>query len=90
MKQFYLLTTFLIISCLAFGKEIDENTAKQVGHSFLINNTNSPALKSTVSLKIAYRAGGKSGSSTSLKASTYYYVFNVDSKGFVIGEQSKR
>ena len=84
MKQLYLFTTFLIISCLAFGKEIDENTAKQVGHSFLVNSTNSPALKSTVSLKIAYRAGGKSGSSTSLKASTYYYVFNVDSKGFVI------
>jgi hypothetical protein len=84
MKQLYLLATFLIISCLAFGKEIDENTAQQVGRSFLVNSTNSPALKSTVSLKIAYRAGGKSGSSTSLKASTYYYVFNVDSKGFVI------
>jgi hypothetical protein len=83
MKQFYLLVTFLILSCLAFGKEIDENTAQQVGKSFLINNTNSPVLKSTVSLKIAYRAGGKSGS-TSLKASTYYYVFNVDSRGFVI------
>jgi hypothetical protein len=84
MKQFYLFTTFLIISCLAFGKEIDENTAKQVGRSFLVNSTNSPTLKSTVSLKIAYRAGGKSGSSASVKASTYYYVFNVDSKGFVI------
>jgi len=84
MKQLYLLTTFLIVSCLAFGKEIDENTAQQVGRSFLVNSANSAALKSTVSLKIAYRAGGKSGSSTSLKASTYYYVFNVDSKGFVI------
>jgi hypothetical protein len=84
MKQLYLFTSFLILSCLAYGKEIDENTAKQVGQSFLINSTNSPALKSTVSLKIAYRAGGKSGSTTSLKASTYYYVFNVDSKGFVI------
>jgi hypothetical protein len=84
MKQLYLLATFLVLSCLAFGKEIDENTAQQVGRSFLTNSTNSPALKSTVSLKIAYRAGGKSVSSTSLKASTYYYVFNVDSKGFVI------
>ncbi len=82
MKQFYLFVTFLIISCLAFGKEVDENTARQVGQSFLINSTNSPVLKSTVSLKIAYRAGGKSGSS--LKGSTYYYVFNVDSRGFVI------
>ncbi len=84
MKQLYLFATFLIITCLAFGKEIDENTAKQVGRSFLVNNTNSPVLKSTVSLKIAYRAGGKSVKSTALKASTYYYVFNVDSKGFVI------
>ncbi len=84
MKQLYLLTTFLILSVLAFGKEIDENTAKLVGRAFLVSSTNSPALKSTVSLKIAYRAGGKSGSSSALKASTYYYVFNTDSKGFVI------
>ncbi len=83
MKQLYLVASFLIISCLAFGKEIDENTARQVGQSFLVSSTNSPALKSSVSLKIAYRAGGKSGL-TSLKAYTYYYVFNVDSKGFVI------
>ncbi len=84
MKQLYLLTTFLIISCIAVGKEIDENTAKRVGQSFLINNTNSSVLKSTASLKIAYRAGGKESISSSAKASTYYYVFNVDSKGFVI------
>lgn len=83
MKQFYLVLSFLLISCLAFGKEIDENTAKLVGQSFLVNSTNSPVLKSTVSLKIAYRAGGKSGM-TSVKAPTYFYVFNVDARGFVI------
>jgi hypothetical protein len=85
MKFKLLFTGLLSISSLAFGKQIDENTAKMVGQAFLQNSTNSPALKSTVSLKTAYRSGSKTtGPLTSLQASTYFYVFNTDSKGYVI------
>jgi hypothetical protein len=85
MKHLYLVTVLFLLCFAAYGKQIDENTAMQVGQAFLVNNTNSPALRSTLSLKIAYRVISKSGSMVKSAApSTYFYVFNADSRGFVI------
>lgn len=84
MKNIFTLLILITFNGLAFGKQIDENTAKAIGHNFLVNRTNSQALKTTSNLKLTYKATSKV-SSPSAKSSliNYFYVFNAE-QGFII------
>jgi hypothetical protein len=84
MKHFYFFLLCLLFPAIVFADPVDEKTALTVGKAFVTNNSNSPVLKSAVSLKTALRITGKDLSLNQAPAATYYYVFNVDSRGFVI------
>ena len=78
-----LLSLILLIVCFSmFGKQVDENRAKTVGLNFLQNKTNSSLLKKAANLQLAYKVTAKLGDA--LTEQTMFYVFNVDSIGFVI------
>lgn len=78
-----LLSLLLIIACFnMFGKPVDENRAKTVGLFFLQNNTNSTLLKEAKNLQLAYKVTATIGDA--LEERTMFYVFNVDTIGFVI------
>jgi hypothetical protein len=78
-----LLSLILLIICFSmFGKAVDENRAKTVGLNFLQNKTNSSLLKKAANLQLAYKVTAKLGDA--LTEQTLFYVFNVDSIGFVI------
>jgi hypothetical protein len=74
----YGLLTFFSIT--TFGKQIDENTARTVGQNFLITKPNSSALYRTAKFQMVY----KSNLSTNKSNTTFFYVFNVATNGFVI------
>ncbi len=84
MKRLYLILSVVLLPFVLLAEPIDETTALTVGKAFVINNTHSPVLKSTVSLKTAMRMTGKDLSMKSASGSTYYYVFNIDTRGYVI------
>lgn len=85
MKKIYILFSLLLFTGLAYGKHVDENTAKETGQAFLHTMTNSPALKSAVSLQLVYKANSESGNPLATEQpSVYFYVFNNTSDGFVI------
>ncbi len=65
-----------------FGKPVDENRAKTVGLFFLQNKTNSTLLKDAKNLQLAYKVTATIGDA--LEERTMFYVFNVDTIGFVI------
>lgn len=78
-----LLSLLLLILCFSmFGKPVDENRAKTVGLFFLNNKTNSTSLKDAKSLQLAYKVTATIGNT--LEERTMFYVFNVDTIGFVI------
>jgi hypothetical protein len=63
-----------------FGKQIDENTARTVGQNFLITKPNSSASYRTAKFQMVY----KSNLSTNKSNTTFFYIFNVATNGFVI------
>ena len=70
---------------IAFGKQIDENTAKAVGQKFLLTRTRSLNLKNTLNLVLADKAISLERKSISSAPEVYYYIFNSTSpRGFVI------
>lgn len=78
-----LLSIILLIICFSmFGKPVDENRAKTVGLFFLQNKTNSTLLKEAQNLQLAYKVTATIGDA--LEERTMFYVFNVDTVGFVI------
>lgn len=78
-----LLSLLLLIICFSmFGKPVDENRAKTVGLYFLQNKTNSNLLKEAKNLQLAYKVTATIGDA--LEERTMFYVFNVDTIGFVI------
>ncbi len=84
MKKILLLTGLLTIFSMAtFAKHIDENTAKQVGQSFLLRSTK--ALKTSVNLDLVYKSSLSSSNATAkTQPTTFFYVFNDGTNGFVI------
>ena len=77
-----LLTVFTLTT---FAKQVDENTAKQVGQNFLTTKTSSQYLRSGTQLTLSYVAKSKANSSiASMQATTYLYVFNSGNNGFVM------
>ena len=72
-----LLTFF---SLTIFAKQIDENTARNVGQNFLITKPSSSATYKTAIFKLVYKSNLK----ISNTSKTFFYVFNVSSNGFVI------
>ena len=86
MKRIAFLFTgiLLTISMIAFAKQIDEQTAKQVGQVFLSGKTDAKVQKSLDNLELVYKVGANSsGNHKSTEQTTYFYVFNAEN-GFVI------
>ncbi len=84
MKKILLLTVILtMFSVATFAKHIDENTAKKVGQTFLLHSTK--ALKTSVNLNLVYKSNlSSSKATTKTELTTFYYVFNDGTNGFVI------
>lgn len=77
-----LLTVFTLTT---FAKQVDENTAKQVGQIFLTTRTNSQAFNAGTTLNLVYSAKSKANNPiASIQATTYFYVFNSGTNGFVM------
>lgn len=72
-----------MFSVATFAKHIDENTAKQVGQTFLLHSTKT--LKTSVNLNLVYKSGLNSSNATAkTEPTTFFYVFNDGTNGFVI------
>lgn len=86
MKQKLLLFGLLtFLGMTTFAKQVDENTAKQVGQHFLATRTNSQTLKNSSSFQLVYKSNSKiSNPLASIQPTTYFYVFNVSTSGFII------
>jgi hypothetical protein len=87
MRKAFLFTGLLILFGLAtFAKQIDEHTAKQVGQTFLAGTTSSKIVKNGDDLALVYKAeAAANGKYTkSQEETTYFYVFNAGTNGFVI------
>ncbi|MBV5314034.1 MAG: C10 family peptidase [Prolixibacteraceae bacterium] len=86
MKQKLLLIgLLLIIGTSAFAKQVDENTAQQIGRNFLSAKTNSPQLKAATTLQLVYKASSKNSNVlASQQPRTLFYVLNAGTGGFVI------
>ena len=67
MKNIVSLFTgiLLIISSVAFAKQVDEQTAKQVGQVFLLGTTFTKTLKSADNLELVYQVGTENNSQIS-------------------------
>ena len=86
MKKTFTILLFLSISLLAFSKPIDEAKAKLVGQNFLTSKTSSESFKNGVNLELSYTSSSKANSSSAIiKATNYFYVFNVSNgDGYII------
>ena len=85
MKKIFTLLSLFLFFGLAYGKHIDESTAKTTGQAFLTTKLSSPGLKSAFNLQLIYKADTKSGNpNSSVQPSTLFYVFNAAQSGFVI------
>jgi hypothetical protein len=89
MKRIIFFLGMLTVFGLAYGKPIDENTAKYVGQSFLkFESFKVGKLESlsTNNLQLVYKANSNlSNPSTSLRVTeTLFYVFNIGENGYVI------
>ena len=84
MNKILLLAGLLtIFSTATLAKQIDENTARQVGQTFLLYSAKT--LKSSVHLDLAYKSGaGSSNVTAKSEPVTYFYVFNDGTNSFVI------
>lgn len=74
----FLVGLLMLFGISTFAKQIDENTAKQVGESFFVNSKK--LSKSNVDLSLVYR----SKASTAKGQTNFFYVFNNSTDGFVI------
>ena len=78
----------LIISTVTFAKQVDEQTAKQVGQAFLSGTSGTKIQKSLDNLELVYKVGTTNSSGSDnhkkLDQTTYFYVFNAGTNGFVI------
>ncbi|MFN8133935.1 MAG: C10 family peptidase [Bacteroidales bacterium] len=84
MKKIYSLISLLLLTAIGYGKQVDVNTAKNIGQAFL-SATSNTLLKSAANLQLVYSAGSRSGNAASpVQPSTFYYVFNAAQQGFVI------
>lgn len=79
MKKITLLSIGILImfGTLAHAKHIDENTAKKVGKTFLETTVNLQIVSSD--FRLAYKSHSNDHQQT-----TFFYVFNVGTTGFVI------
>lgn len=86
MKQKLLLFGLLtFFGMTTFAKQIDENTAKQVGQNFLTTRTNSQSLKTATNFQLVFKSNSQiSNPLSSITPTTFFYVFNVSNNGFVI------
>ena len=86
MKFFTTLMVCLMVFGFLEAKQIDPNTAMNVGRSFLLNQTNNPAVQHNLSLQLVYTGStGAIGNNTAANAMPCFYVFNINStQGFVI------
>lgn len=84
MKNIFTLLILIGFNGLIFGKQIDENTAKTIGHNYLVNNTNSKAFKNVANLELTYKATSIASSpSAKISPINYFYIFNAE-QGFII------
>lgn len=86
MKRTFTLLLLLSLFASAYSKPIDEKTANLVGKNFLANRTSASSFMNGVTLELSYTCTSKENSNSSaIKASPYFYVFNVSNgNGFVI------
>ncbi|MDP3442357.1 MAG: C10 family peptidase [Ignavibacteria bacterium] len=86
MKQKLLLIGLLIVfGTSTFAKQVDENTAQQIGRNFLSTKTNSQQLKAATTLQLVYKASSKNSNAlASQQPRTLFYVLNAGTGGFVI------
>jgi len=85
-KVFLLTGLLLIFSVVAFSKHIDENTAKQVGQTFLTGMASTKTLKSVDKLELVYKVNAANTNGKYTKNNeeiTCFYVF-AGTNGFVI------
>jgi hypothetical protein len=84
-KTIGLLGLLTVFALTTFAKQVDENTAKQVGQNFLKTRTNSQLLNGGTTLNLVYSVKSTANSSiASIQATTFFYVFNSGTNGFVI------
>jgi len=87
MKRF---TSFLIVSFvffnLAYGKHIDERTARSVGQNFLTSQVNSRTLKGSSNLELVQTvySGNMNRPFTGNENVCFYIFSSISSKGFII------
>ncbi len=75
----------LIFSLSTFAKQVDVNTARQIGQDFLSINNNRSILKRGTALQLIYTARSSATVTKSTgKTVTYFYVFNSGDAGYVI------
>lgn len=78
----------LIVFCLLFpfflaeAKQVSEETARLVGHNFMIKSLHI-AFKKDISLDLAYKSISTATPTSGSTTAVYFYVFNTE-KGFVI------
>jgi hypothetical protein len=83
MKKYILLFgQFFIVFASLIAKQIDSTTAKLVGTNFIDDRIKSNNFNSDKTLKLIYTASNNSLVSDSTK--NYFYIFNINSDGFVI------
>lgn len=94
MKKLIIAFILFTFFGLAFSKQVDPNTAKNVGQVFLMSNTNLKSFKGSNILELVYTSKSpivQTFSTKSASTSAYFYVFNVtNSKGFVIVDDKKK
>lgn len=84
-KSIGLIGLLIVFKLSLFAKQVDENTAKQVGQNFLTTRTNSQAFRTLTGLNLVYTAKSKANlTGASVQEIIYLYVFNVGTSGFVI------
>jgi hypothetical protein len=88
MKKSIIVFVLFAFFGQAFSKQVDQNTAKKIGQSFLMSNTSLKSTKGSWDLLLIYTSNLRllpSITTKSTATSAYFYVFNViNSKGFVI------
>jgi hypothetical protein len=88
MKKSIIYLVLFIFFGQTFAKQVDQNTAKNVGRTFMTTSTSFKSAKGYTDLQLVYTANSNLKTSFSIKSGStlpYFYVFNViDAKGFVI------
>ncbi len=83
MKRLILLIILLSSSLSIFAKHVEEEYARKVGKAFFSKQANVQISKNS-SLELIYKENSLENMNPSSQEITYYYVFNIDSTGFVI------